>query len=225
MNGPFVMRTKTHMTGPNPELTYLIAFLNRPTPPKTFESKSILGDMFERGQEEIEKFRESIGFELRHLVAPDTLNIPTYKHWKWRKESKDKGPTPLSVLYALIRRLNAEAVKPKWSIEKPKRNAPKIELRGLRAAVVRNDFGMTEQGRVWGSIAKLFETGEIAKLGQCDTCLTFFEKNRYWQQTCLNEECRRKYDNKMRLIRRGITKAKSKRRTEAPGRKAQRPGS
>jgi hypothetical protein len=112
MSGPFVMRKKAQMTGPNRELTYLIAFLNRPTPPKTLESKSILGEMFETGQEEIEQFRGRIGFNLRLLVAPDTLTLPTYKHWKWWRRNKEKHPAPLNVLHTLVKWLNAEAVKP-----------------------------------------------------------------------------------------------------------------
>jgi hypothetical protein len=114
----------------------------------------------------------------RDFVLPDSSNKATAIY----REAWEGQSLQLQMLQGLVRTINNRAVKPRWEIQEPSKNTPNIELprlnknpKAVRKAVVRHDFGDSDDAIACSIIADLLETGQlIRKLGCCATCKKFF---------------------------------------------------
>jgi hypothetical protein len=182
------MRKKRENFGTTTPMNYLVSFLNEPSVIPPDDSKGLT----------IDDLRGSLTLVLTNLIAPKAMVVGTSR--ANRKMFDDtilnKFYRPERVLSQLVASLNAQRLQPQWKITKPSAVTAKIEVRGLRAAVIMNGFGGNSvKNRVWAAVAKLLESGEISKIGRCAICGRFYAKSRDWQKCCSRAECKRKYDN------------------------------
>jgi hypothetical protein len=191
------------MNGPGKELRHLVGFLNAK-------------------EEKGAPLRDELRKDLMFLLTPNAVPPLWAKHEarKAYQHTRKLYATPANTLRRFVENLNARAVKPTWSVRQARAGEPSIKFDygyssdGGPFSVTRTDFGDTEDGYIWSCVAKLLETGEIIKLGCCATCQKFCSKNRYWQMTCLNSECHRRYDNIMRKERKAVKSARRQRKSQ-----------
>jgi hypothetical protein len=203
---------------PNKELAFLVTFLNKKP---LGRGGTILGNAY---VEAINQLRQTLWNALGALVAPDAT-VPTEATEEAKQHHKrivDKYLKPVNMLSHLVTLLNQNASKPRWQLKKQPGKNGKIEidhgfLTVFTGSVSKEDFADAQGSQVWGSLAKVLETGAISKLGECLICQKFFAKNRYWQVICDDADCRREYDN------RGSKDRKAKARSLAKARKLKRP--
>jgi hypothetical protein len=191
---------------PNKELTFLVNFLNKKP---LGRGGTILGDAY---AEAINQLRETLKIKLTNLVAPEVLIPPeATKEMKRhvRRDIIDKYLKPVNVLNHLVVLLNQNASKPRWQLRGGKIKMQRGFVKFFVRSVTKDEFGDAQGSQVWGSLAKVLETGAISKLGQCLICQKFFAKNRDWQLVCDDPECRKEYDN------RGAAERKRKARVRA----------
>jgi hypothetical protein len=211
------MKQKTTNFGTTTQLKHLAAFLNGDL--KIFGSGNVLGDTYAAAkgvQGPTETLRNQLREMLGTLVAPEATVPVTARRSvrkKFRTSVVNRYLTPENLINRLVKRLNDQRLTPRWRIEKASKTSPAIELRGFRASVIMNGFGWDMSSRVWATIAKLLESGEIVMLGQCAICNMFYVKTREWQKCCSKTECKRKYDNMLSAERKARARA-SKRKAK-----------
>lgn len=195
---------------PNKELSFLVTFLNKKP---LGGDRTILADLYAKA---INELRETLKINLAHLVAPEAA-VPRGAPREVRNQHRQmvgKYLKPERVLDSLVVMLNQNASKPRWQLKKRPGKNGKIEidhgfLPVFAGSISKEDFGDAQGSQVWGSLAKVLETGEISNLALCLICQKFFAKNRYWQVVCDDTDCRREYGN------RGSAERKRKARVRA----------
>jgi hypothetical protein len=74
-------------------------------------------------------------------------------------------------------------------------------------------FRFGGEQRVWPTVARLLESGEISSLGQCLVCQKFFSKAHLKQVCCSKPaRCGKTYDNRLRLERKAAERRQQRER-------------
>lgn len=190
------------MTGNNKELNDVVQFLNKDPRQLTSLEKpfglfkailprTILGDIYaeDRGRD-----WDRLRFELTNLLSPDLL-----VHQSWPPELRDREKkesnrlAPRNGLNWLIKHLNEHAEKPNWQLTPSHKRVAKIDIAGFSGMVLKREF----KDPLWGTVARLLETGEIMKIASCDACRIFFVRNRSWQKCCREAACQKIHENRL----------------------------